>query len=123
MLELQKIEKEKYLLLETYRKNNQPVKTPVWFVIHNSLIHVITRKDTGKVKRLQNNPTVKIALCTFTGKITGEWHSGTATFSSPQDSQIALDLRREKYGFAERIARFVSRKKGEFVIFSIKLEN
>lgn len=122
MFESQNISQEKYLLLETYRKNNQPISTPIWFVIHNNLIHIVTREKTGKIKRLKNNNHVRIALCTFNGKITGKWMSGTVTFSSPEDSQIVIDLRREKYGFAERIARFVSRKKGDFIIFSIKVD-
>jgi len=118
----QNISQEKYLLLETYRKNNLPVRTPIWFVIHNNLIHIVTREKTGKIKRLRNNNCVRIALCTFNGKIRGKWMSGTVTFSSSEDSQIIMGLRRKKYGFAERIARLVSRKKGDFIIFSIRLD-
>ncbi len=123
MLKPQSISNEKYLSLETYRKNATPVSTPVWFVIHKDMIHVVTRKDTGKVKRLRNNPDVKIALCTFNGKVKDRWHSGKITFSSSEDTSIALELRRKKYGTMERIARFVSRKKGDFVVFSIKLND
>jgi len=111
----------KYLSLETYRKNNQAVKTPVWFVIYNDEIYVITREKTGKIKRLRNNNNVRFALCTFNGKVTGEWIEGKAIFSSPDETQMALKLRREKYGFLEMIARFASRKKGDFIVFSIKL--
>ena len=112
---------QKYVALETYRKNNQPVKTPVWFVVYKDTIHVITREKTGKIKRLRNNNKVRLALCSFKGKPTGEWVEGKAMFSSPEDTQTALNLRREKYGLMERIARFVSRKKGDFVVFSIEL--
>ena len=112
---------QKYVALETYRKNNQPVKTPVWFVVYKDTIHVITREKTGKIKRLRNNNKVRLALCSFKGKVTGEWVEGKAMFSSPEDTQTALNLRREKYGLMERIARFVSRKKGDFVVFSIEL--
>jgi len=73
MYNLEEIKSEKYISLETYRKNNQPVKTPVWFVIKNDLIYVVTRDQTGKVKRLRNNLQVKFALCTIKGKVTGEW--------------------------------------------------
>ncbi len=50
---LEDLESQKYISLETYKKNNQPVKTPVWFVINNDLIYVITREGTGKVKRIK----------------------------------------------------------------------
>ena len=33
MSNLEEIESEKCISLETYRKNNEPVRTPVWFVI------------------------------------------------------------------------------------------
>ena len=121
MLDLKSIREQKYLALETYRKNNLPVQTPVWFVIYKDLIHVVTREDTGKIRRLRNNNNVRIALCTFNGKTTGKWFPATAQFVSPADTKVVLNLRRKKHGFMERIARFVSRKKGEFVVFSIKV--
>lgn len=113
---------KKYISLETYKKNNQPVRTPVWFVIHNELIHVITREKTGKVKRLKNNPSVKIAPCTFFGKPIGNWILGTAKFVTDEDFKIALELRKKKYGLMDKIAKFASRNKGNLVVFSIKLE-
>jgi len=64
---LEDLESQKHISLETYRKNNQPVKTPVWLVIQNDLIYVITREGTGKAKRIKNNPQVKLAPCTFGG--------------------------------------------------------
>ena len=67
MFEIQNLHNKKYISLETYRKNGIPVRTPVWFVILDDTIHVITREDTGKIKRLRNNKSVKIALCTFNG--------------------------------------------------------
>ena len=70
MYDFKEIESEKYISLETYRKNNQPVKTPVLFVIKDNLIYVVTGDKTGKVKRLRNNLQVKFALCTIRGKVT-----------------------------------------------------
>ena len=113
---------KKYLSIETYRKNNKPVQSPVWFVIYNDLIYVVTRTQTGKIKRLKNTKNVRVALCNFKGKILGDWHPGVVTFCSPEETKIVLDLRRKKYGFIERIARFASRKKGDLIVFSIKLE-
>ena len=119
----QDIVNQKYISLETLRKNNSAVQTPVWFVIYKDTIHVVTRENTGKIKRLRNNNKVRIALCNFKGHVKGKWFSGKATFSSQEDMQIALKLRREKYGLMERIARFVSRNKGDFIVFSIQLDN
>lgn len=121
-MKIQDIINQKYLSLETYKKNNLPVQTPVWFVVHNDTIHIVTREKTGKIKRLKNNNNVQIAPCTFNGKITGKAATGKAVFSPLEDVQTVLNLRRKKYGVMEIIARFVSRKKGNLVVFSIKLD-
>ena len=61
----------KYINLETYKKNGKSISTPVWFVIENNLIFVVTRSSTGKVKRLKNNPNVRIMPCGFRGGLKG----------------------------------------------------
>ncbi len=122
MSDLNEIESEKYISLETYRKNDQPVRTPVWFVIKNDLIYVVTRDQTGKVKRLRNNLQVKIATCTIRGKVTGKWISGTAKILTDEETQDAVKWRDKKYGFMARIAKFLSKSKGEFLAFSIKMD-
>lgn len=122
MSSLENLQSQKYISLETYKKNNQPIRTPVWFVIQNDLIYVITRVKTGKVKRIKNNPHVKLAPCTFKGKPTGEWREGNTSKVSGEESEKAIKLRKKKYGFMATLAQFASRGKGDLVVFSIKLE-
>jgi hypothetical protein len=122
MSSLENLQSQKYISLETYKKNNQPIRTPVWFVIQNDLIYVITRIKTGKVKRIKNNPHVKLAPCTFKGKPTGECVEGNTSKVSGQESEKAIKLRKKKYGLMANIAQFASRGKGDLVVFSIKLE-
>ncbi len=120
--DLKEFESEKYISLETYRKNNQSVKTPVWFVIKDDLIYVVTGDKTGKVKRLRNNLQVKFALCTLMGKITGEWVSGTAKILTEEQTKDAVKWRDKKYGFFWKIMSRLDRKKGKQFAFSIKLD-
>jgi len=122
MSEIQDLQSKKYILLETYRKNDQPVRTPVWFVIQNDFVCVITREDTGKVKRIRQNPKVKLAPCTFKGKPIGKWISGNATKVTGEEAQAAIKLRKKKYGLMATIAGFASRGKGDLVVFSISLD-
>jgi len=122
MLSLDEIKLEKYISLETYRKNGQSVKSPVWFVIENDLLYIITRSQTGKVKRLKNNLQVKFALCTIKGKVTGEWVSGTAKILDENQTKKAVKMRDKKYGFMAKIAKFLSKSKGEFFAFTIKTD-
>lgn len=117
------LENQKYIVLETLRKNNTPVKTPVWFVLKNNLIYIITREQTGKIKRLKNNQNVRLAPSTLRGKPTGNWLTGIASFVSKQEASEAITLRRKKYGFMDRVAQFASKSKGELIVFSIKIQN
>ncbi|BDQ30680.1 MAG: PPOX class F420-dependent oxidoreductase [Nitrosopumilus sp.] len=122
MISLEKIKSEKYIVLETYRKNGEPVKTPVWFVINDDFVYVVTRSNTGKIKRLQNNPKVKFALCTIKGKVTGEWISGTVKILDGNQTKSTIEMRDKKYGFMAKIAKFLSKSKGELCAFSIKID-
>jgi uncharacterized protein len=51
-LDTHQFDDSKYINLETYKKNGKVVSTPVWFVIEDKKVFVITRSGTGKVKRL-----------------------------------------------------------------------
>ena len=62
---------QKYLSLITFRKNGTAVPTPVWFAEADGMFYVMTRSDSGKYKRIRNNPNVRIAPCNIRGKITG----------------------------------------------------
>ena len=59
---------EKYINLETYRKNGQAVQTPVWFVIDGRTLYIRTDMSSGKVKRAKNNPHVRLTPCKIRGQ-------------------------------------------------------
>jgi hypothetical protein len=63
--------------------------------------------------------SIEIALCTFSGKITGTWISGSIEWCNDYDTNMILKLCRKKYGIMGRIARFVSKSKGDLVVFLI----
>jgi hypothetical protein len=111
---------QKYLNLETYKKSGQAVQTPVWFVILDDLIYVITRESTGKVKRLKNNQKVRIVPCEFKGQPKGEWISAIATLAGQDDAEKAIKLRKKKYGFMSTIAGFMTSAKGKLVVYAIR---
>ena len=112
---------QKYINLETYRKSGKTVCTPVWFVIENDTIYVITTKDTGKVKRLQNNQNVRIAPCGFKGELKGDWISGKARFAEKDETEQAIKLRKKKYGFQARLVGVLVARKGTLVVIAIQI--
>ncbi|PYR40301.1 MAG: PPOX class F420-dependent oxidoreductase, partial [Acidobacteria bacterium] len=58
---------QKYVSIETFKKNGQGVKTPVWFVLHDNAFYVYTEADSWKVKRIRNNARVRVAPCGVRG--------------------------------------------------------
>ena len=101
---LEELAKHKYINLETYKKSGQPVRTPVWFMIDNNLIYVVTSADTGKAKRLRNNPSVRIVPSSYNGEPKGEWNDGRARFAEGSEAERAIQLRKKKYGLQARLA-------------------
>ncbi len=93
----------KYINLETYKKSGQAVRTPVWFVISDEQIFVLTSQNTGKIKRIRNNPTVKIMPCGIRGDSKGEWVEGLARIATESEMQNIIKLRYKKYGFRAKI--------------------
>ena len=112
---------QKYINLETYKKDGTSVRTPVWFVIDNDLIYVITRDSTGKVKRLGNNQDVQIVSCSFKGEPKNEWIKGKAEKITGREVDIAIKLRKKKYGMSARLIGLFTSQKGNLVVYSIKI--
>ena len=112
---------QKYINLETYKKDGTPVRTPVWFVIDNDLIYVITRDSTGKVKRLRNNQDVRIVLCSFKGEPKSEWIKGKAENITGDEANKIIKLRKKKYGMFARLSGIFTSQKGNLMVYSIKM--
>ena len=113
---------EKYIILETFRKNGVSVKTPIWFVEDDGVIWAVTRKLTGKVKRIRNNSTVRVAASNFSGTPKGKLFSGNAQIVQGDVAKKVICLRNKKYGIMAKLIGIFSAKKGEYVVFSIKLD-
>jgi PPOX class probable F420-dependent enzyme len=111
----------KYLNLETYRKNGQAVKTPVWHVIDNDIIYVVTTPTSGKIKRLNGNKHVRIIPCSFRGEPKGNWIDAIAYFADKSESEKAIALRKKKYGIMARLVQIAVYKKGTPVVIGIKI--
>lgn len=119
------VHSEKYVSLETYRRNGAAVRTPVWFVAAGDKgeeegILIVTREKTGKVRRLRGNSQVRIAPCTIKGTVTGDWVTGTAEILDDARTSEAVRLRDKRYGFRARLAKVLSKGKGDPVALLVK---
>jgi PPOX class probable F420-dependent enzyme len=100
---------QKYLNLETYRKNGTPVATPMWFAEHDGLLYVYSLANAGKVKRVRQNPRVRVVPCTARGTPTGDWVEAKARILEDAGAQIGHTLLNAKYGWLKRVGDLVSR--------------
>ena len=93
---------QNYLSLETFKKTGQGVRTPVWFVLHQNAFYLYTEADSGKVKRIRNNPRVRVAVCSMRGDIKGPWLDATASFVEG-DERLAADRLLDRKYFLKKI--------------------
>lgn len=110
---------EQHVNLETFRKNGEGVKTPVWFVIVDGVLYVRTIATTAKVKRVRRDGHVRLAPCTARGEVRGTWVDGRARIvDDAGEAQRILQLFHRKYGIRDRFLVLVQkiRRVGSVVI-------
>ena len=109
------------MCLETFRKGGEPVRTPVWYIIENGLVYFKTGPKAGKVKRLKRNPAVRMAPCTFRGKILGEWVSGKTTPLPPSAESKRIDKTiNTKHGIAGWLIGLFEKDR---IVYSVTLDS
>jgi hypothetical protein len=103
------LDRESYISLASYRKNGTLVETPVWAAPLDGKLVVFTLRETYKVKRVQNNPAVRVAKCDVRGKVLGEWHEGTCKIvTDAEHEKRAYAALRKKYGLMMRLGDIAS---------------
>jgi PPOX class probable F420-dependent enzyme len=113
---------EKYLNLESYRKTGQTVATPVWFAEDGALLYIYSLADAGKVKRIRNNPRVRVTPCDMRGKLKGEWVEARARIVQGAEAEKGHRLLDQKYGLFKKIGNLFSKlAKRERVVIAIEL--
>jgi PPOX class probable F420-dependent enzyme len=98
-------EGHKYLSLETFRKSGEGVRTPIWFAAEPSTnlaspaakLYLYTVGNSGKIKRIRNNPRVRIAPCDMRGKLLGEWVDARAEIVTGAEAAHGMSLLNKKY--------------------------
>jgi PPOX class probable F420-dependent enzyme len=119
---------QKYLNLETLRKNGEGVKTPVWFAADPSVnldsseakLYIYTIGVSGKVKRIRNNNRVRVAPCNARGGLLGQWADARAEIVTGAEADCGMQLLNKKYvpwkQLLDFFARFRPRARTVFLI-------
>jgi uncharacterized protein len=93
---------QKYLNLESVKRDGTPVQTPVWFAEDHDVLYVYTLANAGEVKRILRNSRIRIAPCTMRGTVIGPWVEADATIVDATTAAHGHALLRHKYGWMKR---------------------
>jgi uncharacterized protein len=115
---------QQYLNIETFRKTGVGVKTPVWFVRNGDKLFVRTIADSGKVKRIRNNPNVNIAACKSDGGLLSDWIPAEAHIVSDSEVNQHVDrLLDKKYGLMKKMFALASAVQGrKYTVLEINIK-
>lgn len=99
------MQEHKYISLITFRANGAAIHTTVWFAMEGERLYVLTGNQTGKYKRIRNNPRVQVAACDAFGlKLYSEYLEGSARILSPDEESLAKLALNQKYGLQKRLS-------------------
>ena len=90
----------RYALLRSYKKNGEPVDTPIWFAVEDNSI-VFRTKRGPKTARLRAQPRVELTACDYRGrKLRGaNVFTGTATVLDDAAAADANRVLHRRYGW------------------------
>jgi uncharacterized protein len=120
---------QKYLNIETFRKNGEGVKTPVWFAedpsanlqSNEARLYVYTIGASGKIKRIRFNSSVRIAPCDMRGTVKGDWVEARAEIVTGEEETKGMALLNKKYFPWKQVLDFFAMfSKRERIVFVIR---
>jgi uncharacterized protein len=94
----------KYCLLVSYKRSGEAVPTPVWFGLAAGNVYIRSEATAAKIRRIGNDPHVRVAPCSATGKPLGPPADARARVlgqaSEQRGAEAALQA---NYGLGRRI--------------------
>ena len=123
-MSLSGFDNENVISLETYRKNGEPVRRPVWFLKEDNVLIVHTSDKTGKARQIRRNPKVRVAPSKFRGEPKAEFIDVRAEIQTdPETVNKYYSLIYKKYGLIGAVTKFtqrLSRSKAKDIIIFIR---
>jgi uncharacterized protein len=97
-------DRERYVSLTTFRRDGTPVRTAVWFAtLRDGRLAIVTDADSGKRKRLRNDPRCTVAACDVRGRVHGvEIGARAAVVEDPEAMREGLAALAARYGMQWR---------------------
>jgi uncharacterized protein len=87
------------------------------------VFYLYTLPDSGKAKRIRNNPRVRVVPCDMRGNLRGAWLNAHASLCEGPEAAHGQDLLRRKYGWQKITGDFFSRLRGRTqVVIAIHID-
>jgi PPOX class probable F420-dependent enzyme len=119
------LDDERYVNLETFKKDGTGVKTPVWAAPLDGRLVVFTDGTSYKVKRLRRDPRIRVAPCDVRGNLKGDWRDGTGrVLEDAGEKARAMAALRRKYGWQIRVLdvfSWIGRRIGRRAILELSI--
>lgn len=97
--DVERLGREQYVRLTTFRRDGTPVATPTWVAHDGAEVYVWSARDAGKVKRVRAGSKAELIGCDLRGgKTHGEPATGTPRLLDNEDSERVRKLIIDKYG-------------------------
>ncbi|OMC34324.1 PPOX class F420-dependent enzyme [Mycobacterium sp. GA-1841] len=94
------LNRTRYAVLRSFRRDGSPVDTPIWFALDDDQSIVFRTKVGPKTTRLNANPEVQLIPCDYRGRITDPHpRHGRATILSGAPAQRANRVLHRRYGW------------------------
>lgn len=87
---IEQFENQEFINIESFRKDGSGKKTPVWVLKDANVLYIQTGAGSYKLKRMKQNPHVRVTPCTVDGTVIGTWVNGEA-FEPVGEEERRLD--------------------------------
>lgn len=101
------LKRQQFCLLTTFRKDGTAVPTPMWFAFDGEDVIMMTKGQTGKVKRIKRDGKVRIRACNGNGRPLGPEEEGRAAVLTDLKELARADrILNERYGLKRKFLRW-----------------
>jgi hypothetical protein len=96
----------KNVALSSFRQDGRAVTTPMWVAVDGARILTTADHDAWKLKRIANNPSIRLAPCTVRGRVTGPAVDAVARILDARGTESAIAAKKRRYVSFRLMARF-----------------
>ncbi len=105
----------RWLLLESEGLNGERVPTREWFAAINETVFIRTEAGSGKLRRIERRPIVKVAACDFRGIPINDYIECMARIVAPEHEPEAEVALCRQYGLARRLFSALARNEHTYL--------